>query len=324
MMRRTALSPLALPPAASAAYGQPRIIPGDAESGYYRNRAGGAGGGTMTTLPPAQIYVGNAGSIATPVPMAGDCDIVASGNITCLNRRLAKTANYTAVAADCGKTIALGGGSQFVLFIPAAGTVPATCQYRIINEDCCTAATWHGKRISGVFGGDFILAPGQVRTLFVQNGIWWKDQNERWKPDQTVTFFVGPGGDDANNDCLQAATPCGSVFGTIAKWKPVFDCATVGFNIQLAPSTYVILHAPQEAYAWAGGLALTIIGSSADHSVPPDNWILQATLGSTCFSIREPQTVAIISGVTCHCPAPLGPPPLPQTCNGADASQGIV
>src|SRR5262249_53941245 len=49
-----------------------------------------------------------------------------------------------------------------------------------------------------------------------------------------------------------------------------------------------------------------------------------ATLGSTCFSIREPQTVAIISGVTCHCPAPLGPPPLPQTCNGADASQGIV
>src|SRR5262249_41907942 len=160
--------------------------------------------------------------------------------------------------------------SQFNFTLPAVGTVPATCQYRVINEDCCTAATWHGKNIIGAFGGNFVLAPGQVRTIFVNNGLWWKDQNERWKPDQSVRVYVVPAGSDANNDCLQPTTPCNTIPGAIAKWKGSLDCASGGVGFQLAPGSYAMPPPPaQEAYAWTGGCALVIIGSGEDHSVDP-------------------------------------------------------
>src|SRR5262249_37151710 len=122
------------------------------------------------------------------------------------NVRNAQTANYTAAASDCGKTIALGGNAFFTLTVSATGTYTANdpqCVIVIKNED-----TARGKAlsVSGLPSLQPILWPQQTVTLFVQNAAWAVDRlRQRWRWDASYLLHVGSAGNDANDGLAAGA-----------------------------------------------------------------------------------------------------------------------
>lgn len=160
----------------------------------------GATSGTWTLTPPATT-----GTIA--VSTAGiDANIY-----------LAKTANYTLAATDCGSTVNLGGSTQFTLTVSAASGYPATCTVNVINTD-----TGRGKimAINGVtFPNAQILWPGQSYTLKNENSAW-KVMNGpgQWKITAATTFYVDTASGSDSNDCLATTTgACATLATAVAR-----------------------------------------------------------------------------------------------------------
>ncbi len=75
-----------------------------------------------------------------------------------LNVRNAQNSDYTIVATDGGKTLALGGNAFFTLTLPAASTMPANFFFIALNED--TWGSGRGKIIAPNGKAPFILWPG--------------------------------------------------------------------------------------------------------------------------------------------------------------------
>jgi len=151
------------------------------------------------------------------------------------NVRLAKTTNYTAVSADCGSTIALGGTSFYSITITAASGYTATCAFFVLNED-----SGRGKAL--VINGltTTILYPLQTAIIYNQNNVWQVSKPARWKLTAGPTFFVDVTNGNDTNDCLAAGS--GNACLTLqAAWnKIVNDVDMQGFTttMQLADGTY--------------------------------------------------------------------------------------
>jgi phage-related tail fiber protein len=139
------------------------------------------------TLVFVQVGSANAQSlwqVLTPDPITIDSTplsftelVIATGNSTWSNTRLAKTANYTVANADKGVTLALGGNAFFTVTLNAASGYDANFAITIVNEDA-----GRGKRISPNGLASFILWPKQTVRVFNQNNVWQLDPDQqRWK-----------------------------------------------------------------------------------------------------------------------------------------------
>jgi hypothetical protein len=162
--------------------------------------------------------------------------VIATGNSTWSNTRLAKTANYTATNADKGVTLALGGNSFFTVTLNAASGYDANFAITILNEDA-----GRGKRISPNGLTSFILWPKQTVVIFNQNSAWKLDPDQqRWKTDSAPTFHVHPTLGSDTNDGLAAGS--GGAMQTIQAAfnviRNLMDYAPGGVVIQLADGTY--------------------------------------------------------------------------------------
>lgn len=103
------------------------------------------------------------------------------------NTRLAKTANYTVLNTDKGKTLALGGSTLFSLTFGAASGYDSNFSVAVINED-----TGRGKIIALNGIASFILWPSQSIIIYAQNSAWKTLGRARWKPpaSSTINFYA--------------------------------------------------------------------------------------------------------------------------------------
>lgn len=216
-------------------------------------------------------------------------------NIAWTNNRLAKTANYTVTNADRAKTLALGGNAFYTVTFNAASGYDANFAIVVTNTD-----TARGKAIACDGLTSFILWMGQTVIIFNDNNAWRvHPPGARCKVVSSLTFYVDPtNGTDttAATDGLATGT---AAFATLAKalsvTKHQFDYGGLGPTIQLAAATHQV-SSFLEAYAWTGGVALTITGATGTND--PSSYIINCAGGDTALSFREPQTVVIINGVT--------------------------
>lgn len=220
---------------------------------YFLATAGSANTGTSWVLQSNVTTVGTTGAVfnqfataAAGVASIGgvtgaitlsdglsmSSSVLTSSSLT--NTRLAKTANYTVVNGDCGKTIALGGSAFFTLTLSSAATYTTACWYNVVNED-----TGRGKLISPDGVTSFILWPRQSVLLNNQNSAWVPQyQPIRWKLTSNPTFRVDPLGSDSN-DCLGTTTgACLTIQGAMNKVCANVDAGNVRVDISVASGTY--------------------------------------------------------------------------------------
>lgn len=185
------------------------------------------------------------------------------------NTRIAKTADYTAVAGDCGLTFALGGNTKFTLTIGAASGYAATCAFTVINED--TQGSGRGKFLVVNGLAAFILWPGQSTTIVNQNNIWKSDCPCRWKLTTNLTVFLSTTGSDSANDGLisGAGGPFLTMDGVQTFRNRLVDQTGYNLTVSAAAGTYTTtgdnLHCDGTAVgsAGAGGNQFIIIGAGS-------------------------------------------------------------
>jgi hypothetical protein len=142
----------------------------------------------------------------------GDGTWATAGSGIWTGARLAKTAAYTAISADCSDTIALGGNTSYAITLNAASGYTATCGFIIQNED---AANGKFLNINGLPG--CVLWPLQTIQIWASNNIWYTSNGERcptyqltasitWNVNHasgtdTVTCIGAVGGVAGNDKC---------------------------------------------------------------------------------------------------------------------------
>jgi hypothetical protein len=142
-----------------------------------------SGGGTTTFLRAD-------GSWAAPP------SVLLSGTI------LAKTALYTAVTGDCGKTITLGGTAQYTLTLTAASGYVSTCGFIITN----LASETRTKTLAINGLTSFFIYPGQSVTIANESNVWVCVSGcVRYKSPGTLAFFIRPDGSDSNDGLANSA-----------------------------------------------------------------------------------------------------------------------
>jgi hypothetical protein len=221
------------------------------------------------------------------------------------NTRLAKTAAYTVSAADCGSTIALGGGATYALTFAAASGYAANCVIEVVNED---AANGKALNINGLPGA--ILWPLQPITIFAQNNVWQRDPGQaRWKlptagvlqvnhtsgtDTLTCTGSVGgvAGNNKCPNDCLvTGAGACATIQNAANTIAGQWDCQNNSPTIQLAAESFseaVVMR----GLACPGYLQTFITGVPAT----PTNVNWTCPTGQACLSVRD-YAIATVNGV---------------------------
>jgi hypothetical protein len=210
--------------------------------------------------------------------------------------RQTKTGAYTVVNADKGNMFMLGGNASFNLTLGATSGYDADFSIVVANTDTYPGGRRKQIVMSGV--SNLNLWPGQWCYVFRDGSVWRTNPNfQRWimRDNVSPTWNVDASlGNDANDGL---ATGSGGAFrtlgGAIAVTKSQVDYRSVGPLIQLAPGTYT--GGQLEAYAWTGGVALTIRGVGVSGN--PAAYIIAAPAGQACFECREPQTVVIFEGV---------------------------
>ena len=119
-------------------------IPGGSNGQVQFNNSGAFGGLTNTQLT-ADINNVTA-SLSGLIPAFpnntttffrgdGTYSALPGGGSAWSNNRLAKTAAYAAVSADCGDTLALGGSAFFPITLNAPSGYTTTCAFAVLNED---------------------------------------------------------------------------------------------------------------------------------------------------------------------------------------------
>lgn len=176
------------------------------------------------------------------------------------NVRLAKTAAYTVVNGDSGKTIALAGSAFYGLTFSAASGYDSNFSVTVVNND-----TGRAKTLIITGGTNVRLYPGQTAVVYNDNNVWKVIHPERWHLTGTVTVNVDPAGNDANDGL---ATGAGNAFLTL---QAAFDeilrnydqRAQSAITIQLADGTYTAgLHASAKPVGAEGGAHLIIQGNA--------------------------------------------------------------
>lgn len=266
---------------------------------------GGAGVSSLNTLTGALSITAGTGISVTP--SGSNINIVntaASGAWS--NTRLAKTAAYTVAPADCGSTIALGGGATYALTFGAASGYPANCVVEVLNED---NANGKAMNINGLAGS--ILWPLQPMMVFAQNNVWQRDPGQtRWKLPLTETIYVNhatgsdtltctgsvggiAGTNKCPNDCLTTgAGACATIQNAANMIAAQWDCQNNAPFIQLASETFTEAVALR-GLVCPGYLQLFITGVPAT----PSSVIWQCPASNVCLSVRD-YSIAALNGVT--------------------------
>lgn len=214
-----------------------------------------------------------------------------------LNSRLAKTANYTVLNADKGRTLALGGAGYFTLTFGTASGYDANFAVTVINEDSGRA-----KRIVLTGGVTFKLPPLQTAVIYNSNNVWQANRPTRWKhPGGTLNLYADfTNGDDSANDGLAAGA--GNAFKTVQAalyflLDQVDFTGTAGGQTQavvnMAASTTDTtgVHFSGPFVGAQGGAAVTILGTSGS-VIGPTN---VDAIGLFCNAILQIQGVTLQS-----------------------------
>lgn len=217
----------------------------------------GAGNLNLANTAVSPASYGDATHVATfTVDQQGRLTAAGTTSIsTWSNTRLAKTTTYSAVSADCGSTIALGGSAFYTLTINVASGYTATCAFVVVNED-----TTRGKTVAINGLSSFILWPGQIAEVFNQNNVWKTNGPLRWKITGATTFNVDPVNGSDSNDCLSTGTgnACQTIQGTLTKLHNLIDLGGQNPNIQLVAGTYTENFV--DFGEFVGGVVVTITG----------------------------------------------------------------
>jgi|HubBroStandDraft_4_1064222.scaffolds.fasta_scaffold00045_5 hypothetical protein len=159
--------------------GPPVLGPGSATSGDVAVWNNGAGT-LLKDTPPLQIFGTQAantvlagpgtGSAANPTFRALVPADIASIFPAGIDQNLlnVQTTTYAVATTDCGKTIQLGGGTNWTLTLPAVSGFPATCSVLLKNTDNTTAKTLSG------FPTDIgtVFQPYASVGIKIVNGAW--------------------------------------------------------------------------------------------------------------------------------------------------------
>lgn len=204
---------------------------------------------------------------------------LAAGGYTGLefNTRLAKTANYTLLNTDKGKTLALGGTALFTLTIGVASGFDADFIVRIVNEDNIRA-----KRITPDGITSFLLWPHQTMHLYNQNNVWQVD-----RPAYANTNLLGSNilnvdealGDDDNDG--MATSGNGPLLTIQRAVNIIQDEWLGGGSIQLADGTFTA--GANITGSLHGQTTIAIIGNP----ISPGNCIIQVGASAICFNVQD-------------------------------------
>lgn len=199
------------------------IITGGTPNGILFDNAGVLGNSTSL---PSVVSVA-----CSNLPAGSDCNAFNS-----------QTANYSLLAADCGKTLVLTGNTFFTLTVGAASGFASTCTVNIVNADAAPGSGGRGKKmtISGLTlrsGNGNIIYPGESFTL--------KNENNVWVPFGLPTFYRLPGStafyadstsgsDSGSTDCLATgASACLTVTHAAAVYCQYIIKNGQAFTIQM-------------------------------------------------------------------------------------------
>src|SRR5215471_16141568 len=207
------------------------------------------------------------------------------------NTRLAKTAAYAAVSADCGSTIALGGSAFYTLTVNAASGYTSSCILVIANEDNgLNSTTARGKTIAISGYSSFILWPGQVFTIINQNNFWQFNPPGRWINTAVETLFVNHSTGSDSNDCLVAAAACATIQNAVSLIENHTDCAGNNPQILIAAEAFTE-NVAIRGLTCPGNFAFGIVGQGAGSTT----W--QCGAGTSCLTTRD-YGIAIVNNLT--------------------------
>lgn len=197
------------------------------------------------------------------------------------NSRLAKTAAYTVLNADKGKTIALGGSAFYALTMGAASGYDASFTIVVRNED-----TGRCKNIVLTGGVTFKLWPLQTATIYNQNNVWCFVRPGRWKVPNGVAVTIYTdftnGLDTGANDGMAAGA--GNAFKTVQHALDVL-ITDFDFDGNASGATYPIIQ-------MAGGTTDTQGVHYSSHGGVP------GAQGGRCVTIQGTGATSIISCAT--------------------------
>jgi hypothetical protein len=255
------------------------------------------GDGTWA-LPP-----GSSGSVASLGGATGALDVPSA----------VKTANYSAVNADCENPILLGGNAKFTLTVNSVASYSCS-RFRIQNVDSYTGAgSGRGKLIAASGLTSFWLYPGQSVDLIANGTSWATDPLVNgavglvWAPAVVPQFFIDAGGSDSANDGLASGVSGG--FATrshcaVVAYSQVYtrNNGSIQCSLTAGQGTSEFL---QLFYPLNGGGTLIFNsatpGTQTNWTCPASSYCLQfgdgALIGLTDTNfITNPSTIAVVTG----------------------------
>lgn len=174
------------------------------------------------------------------------------------NAYLGKTAAYTVVNGDKGKTISLGGSDCYTLTFGAASTYDNEFGVIVVNDD-----TGRAKFIS-LNGTIHKLWPKQQAIVLNNNDVWFIDKPDRWKLTSETIFYVdSTAGVNYTNDGLAP--------GAGGAWAHEMLLYThIVENIDIGGDFHLILQFADGTYTHGLHLAAHLIGRDGG-----DNFVIR-------------------------------------------------
>lgn len=223
------------------------------------------------------------------------------------NVRLSKTANYTAAAADAGKTIVLSGSTCFTLTFGAASGYAATHMSRVVNADADRA-----KVIAADGIANFFLWPLQSVVVFNNNASSWQvaPKFQRWRPPagSAVQMYCNDStGVDANNDGLALASPLDKVSTALFLVADFFDVqgpdqATTAVQVNFTGTMNDAIHVSGPFTGMEGTAKVIIDGGSSSTATWTGNNASLGTVGLHLGAVLKLQNFKVAnanSGMNC-------------------------
>lgn len=217
------------------------------------------------------------------------------------NNRLAKTAAYSAVNADKGQTIALGGSAFYALTFSAASGYDANFSVVVINEDTVRAKT---IALNGFT--NFLLYPGQTILIFAQNNVWRTIGRDRWKlAGNTLNVYADFANGLDTNDGLAAGAGNAkkTIQAALDQASNDFDFSSISSSVSivfvnvLAGSTDTQgVHLAAHAFVGAAGRSAVVVDGGAGATISTTSTDAFGAFCNVQFELRNMTLKTTTSG----------------------------